>query len=115
MQIDQGASAFLRYLTKRAFERRMTFAAGGAENVAHQAVGMHADEHGTVAVLDFTPDQRDVRLAAIDLTFIGDQAELAKPGIDQSLADAMHIALMRHPIADEFSHSQHLQAVFPAE
>ena len=49
VQIDQRAAAFLRDGAQRAFERGVALAAGRAEDVAHQAVGVHAHQHWRVA------------------------------------------------------------------
>ena len=115
MQVDQGSQAFLGDAAHGAFECAAAFAAGRAEDIPHQAVGVHADQHRNVAVLDVTADQGYVRFTAIDFTRISDQAEFAEAGIDQGFADAIDVALMRHAVANEFRHGKHLHVVLAAE
>src|ERR1700732_3396441 len=93
----------------------MALAAGGSEDVAHQAVGVHADQHWLVAGFNIATNEGYVRLAAIDLALVGDEAELAEAGVDQRLAHAMYVALMRHAVADQLRDRQHLHVVLLAE
>ena len=45
VQVNQRAPLFLGDHLQRSFERLMAIAAGGAENVAQQAVRVHADQN----------------------------------------------------------------------
>src|SRR5580704_10042346 len=56
-----------------------------------------------------------MRLAAIHLALVGDQAELAKACIHHRFTHAMYVTLMRHAVTNQFSHSQHLEPVLIAE
>src|SRR5580704_11394089 len=76
---------------------------------------MHADEHGSVAMLDVAADQGNVRLAAIDFAGVGDQSKLAEARVDENFAYAIHVALVRHAVADEFGDGKHLHVVLAAE
>ena len=70
---------------------------------------------GFSRVLDIAANQRHMRLAAIDFAGIRDQTEFAEARIDESLAYAVHVALMRHAVADQFRHGEHLHLVLPAK
>ncbi len=56
-----------------------------------------------------------VRLAALDFAFVGNQAKLSVLCVNQSLAHAVHIALVLHAIANQLRYRQQLQAVDLAE
>ncbi len=66
-------------------------------------------------MFDVSANQRDVRLAAVHFAFVGDHAELAEARVDQRLADAVHIAFVRHAVANEFGDGEHLHLVLAAE
>ena len=53
-------------LPHRAFDRCVAFASGRSENVTHQAMRVHANQHGLVARVDVSSHQSDVRLTALD-------------------------------------------------
>jgi len=78
-------------------------------------LGVHADQHRNVAVLDVTADQGYMRFTAIDFAGVGDQAEFAEASVNQGFADAIDVALMRHAVANEFRHGKHLHVVKAAE
>src|SRR5580765_2067637 len=82
MEIDHSSQTYLSDLTQRALERGVAFAARSSENVAHEAVGMHADQHGLIAVLDIAAHQSHMRFAAINLAGVRDQAELAETSVN---------------------------------
>src|SRR5205807_3285898 len=115
VKVDQSTASLGGYAPQRTFQSGMAFASSRAKYIAHQAVRMHANQHRGIAVLNVSANQRHVRFATIDLTLVGNQAELSKMSIDQGLADAMDIAFVRHPVADEFGDGQHIQLVLAAE
>ena len=70
---------------------------------------------GRGGVLHVAAQQRDVRLAAVHLALVGDHAELAEARRHQRLADAPHVALVLHAVADQLGDGEHLQIVLGAE
>src|SRR6516162_243105 len=115
MQIDQRPQAFACNATEGTFECGMAFASGRAKDVAHQAVGVHAYEHRLLRVLDIAANEGDMRLAAIDFARIRDETKFTESRLDQGLAYAIHIALMRHAVADQLGYREHLHVVLAAE
>ncbi len=115
MQIDERAASFVGDAPHRAFDGIMAATPACSEDIAHEAVGVHAHQHRLIArVFDVAFDHRDVRVA-IDLGLIDDHAEFAVSGRNHRFGEASHVALVRHAIADEFRHGEHLQVVFAAE
>ena len=110
MQIDQRAAAFAGDGLHRAFDGGVTIAGCRSEDVAHYAMGVHADQH-RFAAFNVAPHQCDVRFAAVDFALIGDQAKLSVMGADQRFAHAVHVALVLHAVADQFGHRQHFHVV----
>ena len=109
MQIDQRAPPFLRDPPQRPFERGVAFASGGAENVSHQAVRVHADQHRARALFSISPRTSATCDSPPSTSLVvGNQAELAKARVHQRFAHAMHVALVRHAIANEFGDGEHL-------
>ena len=69
MQVDERAAPVLRDASHGAFERGMAFAACRAEDVAHQAMRVHADQHRGLAVLDISSqNEGHMRLAALSIS-----------------------------------------------
>ena len=115
VQVDQRAAAFFGDAAHGSVDGVAAVAPTGAENIAHQAVGVHAHQHRLVAgMLDVALDQRNVRVA-VDLRLIGDHAKFAVSGRHSASASAAHVALVRHAVADELRHGQHLEIMLAAE
>src|SRR5271157_828679 len=104
MQIDQSAPAFARNGLHRAFNGRVAIASRRTEYIAHHAVGVHTDQHRLAAAVVIATyiaaHQRYMRLAAVHLALIGDQAELSVTSANHRFANPMHIALMLHAVAN---------------
>src|ERR1700738_39350 len=82
MQVDQCAASFLCNAAQGTFQGRVAFTAGGAEDVAHQAMRMHTDENRLVAAFNVAADERHVRLAAVYFALVGDEAKLSVARLD---------------------------------
>src|SRR5262249_35638537 len=76
VQIDQRARPFTRNYLQRAIEDYVALAKRPAEDVAGQAVRVHADQDRVGCALHVALDQGDVGLA-IQLAFECDHAEVA--------------------------------------
>src|SRR5271157_179879 len=115
MQIDQRAAAFFRNAAHRALDHVVTSTPARAEDVAYEAMRMHAHQHRFFArVFHVALDHRNVRVAG-DLRLVDDHAEVTISGWNDRLRQALHIALMRHAIAYELRDGQHLHVVLTAE
>src|ERR1700756_1392770 len=85
----------------RAFNGGVTIADGRSEDITHQAVRVHTNQHWLPAAFNVATNQRDVRLASIDFTFVSNQPEFAMSRAHPRLSHAMHIALMLLAITDQ--------------
>src|SRR5208282_5985106 len=100
VQVNQCASLLGGYHLERGLEGLMAVAAGGAENVAQQAVRVHADQDGLGRIADIAANQGHVGSATVHFTLVGDEAEFPMLGFDHRLAYTMYVALMLHAVAD---------------
>ena len=74
-----------RHGLERGVELRAAVAAARAEDVAGEALGVHADEH-VLAVADVAADEGDV-VGAVEHRLVADGEELAVAGRDLRLGD----------------------------
>ncbi len=78
-------------------------------------MGMHADERRRFfGTFDIAAHQSDVGLA-VEGRAIGDHAEVAVPGRNDSFALALNQAFVSHAVADDLSGGDHLELVLAAE
>ena len=99
--------------SERRFELRAAVAAAGMEDVAGQALRVHAHEH-VLAVADLAADERNVRLV-IDLVLVGEDAERAVLGRQLRRRDALDEPLGPHAVPDQVRDRDHQQAVLLRE
>src|SRR5580698_4101546 len=82
-------------------------------------MSVHTNEdwirRGTIFATDISSNQRHVRAAAIDFTFVGDQAKFSVLGFDHGLTHTMHVALVLHAVADQLRYGEHFHLVDAAE
>jgi len=71
------------------------------------------DESGRFA-FEVAADQRDV-LVVVDVAGVGDHAEVAVAGGENSFGDAADVALVLHAVANQVGNGQHLQIVLLTE
>src|SRR5450631_3172764 len=83
VQVDQRSAPILGNAAESALQRGVAFASSRSEDVAHQAMRVHSNQHRIFAVLNVSTNQRHVRLTTIDFARIGDHAKLAKARVDQ--------------------------------
>src|SRR5271166_1885599 len=115
VEIDERAAAFVGDAAHGSVDGVAAAAPGGAEDVSHEAVGVHADENGVVGgVLDVAFDECSVGFG-VDVGFVDDHAEVAVSGRYDGLDEAAHVALVGHAVADELGYGEHLEAVLTAE
>jgi cytochrome b len=67
---------------------------------------VHSDQYRLIAA-DIAVHQRQVGIAAVHFALVSDNPEFPVRGIHQRLADTLHVALVLHPVADQFCHRQH--------
>src|SRR6266496_6359738 len=115
MQIDQRTSTFTSYRIQCPFQRGPAIAAGGSENIADEAMRVHTYQHWLVSLINVAADQRQMRVPSIYFAFVGDDAEFSVARVYQRFADAVHIPLVLHTVADQFRYGQHLHLVFLAK
>src|SRR5579883_3287264 len=113
MQIEKDAATLAGNRLERAWNQFVAIASGAAENVAGQAVGVHANQRGRWP-LEIPADERDV-LVVVHVAGIRDHAEIAEARRENRLGDAANIALMLHPVANQVRDRKHLQAVLAAK
>ncbi len=93
--VEHHAAAFAGHHRHRGVQLRTAVAAPGAEHVTGQAFRVHPDQH-VVAVTgragDVAADQRDVLDVLVDAR-VADRPELAVPGRDAGLGDALDVLL----------------------
>ena len=111
--VQEDAGALRLDARQRELELLAAVAAERVEDVAGQALRVHADEH-VLGALDVALDQRDVLLVGDQLA-VRDRLELAvigrKPHRDDSLDELLHPP----PVLDQIGDGDHLQVVLPAE
>ena len=90
----------------------MAVAFGGGENVAGEAVRMHAHQRRRAG--EISANQRDV-LLAVHVGGIDDHAEIAVARGQSRLGHAADVALVPHAVANQFRDGQQLQSVRAAE
>ena len=83
--VEHDAAALPADRLDRGVELRSAVAAQRAEDVAGEALGVHADEH-VLTVAEVAGDEREV-LAAVEQAAVADGAELAVLGRDAGLGD----------------------------
>ena len=98
-QVEQHALARLRDHLQRLVELVAAVAARGGEDVAGQALRVHAHQH-LVLGLDLAHDQRHVVLL-VDQALEGVDAEGAVAGGQVGLGDLAHQALVPHAVLDQ--------------
>ena len=91
----------------------LTLASGGAEDVAVDAVGVHAHQHA-LAFPQLSPHQCQVEFR-VGGGGVGDAAEFAELRGQAALAHPADLPLMAQAEADQLGHRDHLQSMVAAE
>jgi hypothetical protein len=98
---------------QREFELVAAVAAQRVEDVAGEALGVHAHQY-VLAAVDLALDERDVRLAGQRLAE-GNCGELAVRGREPHLRDALDELLRPASVLDQIGDRQQLDPVLLAE
>src|SRR5260221_415899 len=109
-QVQQDAPAGLADHLERLVQLVAAVAARGREDVAGQALRVHAHESGLVPDAQVAHHEGDVMLA-VDAALEGVDAEGTVAGGEIGLDDLPHQALGAHPMLDEVLDRDQLQAV----
>src|SRR5260221_3241627 len=112
-QVQQDAPAGLADHLERLVQLVAAVAARGREDVAGQALRVHAHESGLVPDAQVAHHEGDVMLA-VDAALEGVDAEGTVAGGEIGLDDLPHQALGAHPMLDEVLDRDQLQAVLAA-
>jgi len=114
VQVNQCAGAFTGNDFQGAVEHKLAVAQRSPENVAGQAMSVHADQHRSGCVLHITLDQGHVRFT-VKLVLKRDHAEFTVAGGQHGFTNAGYMAFILHAVPDQLRNGQHFQAVFAAE
>ena len=112
-EVEQHAEALGLDPPQRVGELLAAVAAQRVEDVAGEALGVHAHHHGLAALgrrRDVALDQRDVVLV-VDQRAVADHVELAVLGRQVRLGDALDELLGAPAVLDQVGDRDHLQAV----
>src|SRR5207249_5810574 len=101
MEVNQCTPPLALNHLHRAFNGGVTIADGRSEDIAHQAVRVHTNQHRFAATFSIASNQRDMRLASIHFAFVSNYAEFTMAGAHQRLPHAVHITLVLHAITDQ--------------
>ena len=113
VQVDEDATIFGGDGFQGAVDDFAAVAGERAENVAGQAMRVHANE-GRLRAAELAANEGDVELI-VGLGGIGEHAEIAEARGEGRFRDALHVTLMLHAIADQLGNRQKLQIVAPAK
>ena len=111
-EVEQHALALALDHRQRRLELLAAVAAQRVEDVAGQALGVHADEH-VVLARDVALDQRDVVLV-VDQRAVADRGEVAEVGRQPGVDDALDELVVAAPVGDQVGDRDHLQPVLVA-
>src|SRR6266404_6228799 len=109
VKIDERAAALCDNAFEREVQRLFALARARAEDVAGQAMRVHANQH-RIGRGNFAAQQRDVR-RTINVALVRDHAKLAVTRAEQRFAGAMNGLLVLQAVANEFGDGQQLQVV----
>ena len=115
--VEHDAAALAGHHRQRGVQLRAAVAAPGAEHVTGQALGVHPHQDVVpVAVRpgDVAADQRDVLDLVVDAG-VADRPELAVPGRDPGLGDALDVLLVLAPPLDQVGDGDQRQTVLVGE
>src|ERR1700688_923798 len=112
VKVDEYAAIFPDNGFERTLDNFVAIAFGGRKNIAGEAVRMHAYERRASG--QTSTNESDV-LLAIHVRGVHDHAEIAVARGQSRLGDAADVALVPHPVADQFRDSQQLEPVRAAE
>ena len=108
-EVEQHAAALLLDHRQRRLELLAAVAAQRVEDVAGQALRVHADEH-VLGAVDLALDHRDVVLV-VDERAVADDGELAEAGRQPGRDDALDELVVAAPVGDQVGDRDHLQPV----
>ncbi len=115
--VQHHAAALPSDHLQRGVELRAAVAAQRSEHVTGQALGVHADQHVvpvSVRAGDVAADQRDVLDVVVE-GGVADRAELAVPGRDAGLGDALDVLLVLAAPRDQVGDRDQREVVFVGE
>ena len=115
--VQHHAAALAGHHRQRGVQLRAAVAAAGSEHVTGQALGVHPHQHVMpVAVRpgDVATDQRDVLDLVVDAG-VADRAELAVPGRDAGLGDALDVLLVLAAPLDQVGDGDQREVVLVGE
>ena len=108
-EVEQHAPALGLDHRQRRLELLAAVAAQRVEDIAGEALGVHAHEH-VLRSLDVALDERDVVLA-VEHRAVADRDEVAERRRQPGRDDALDELLGAPPVGDQVGHRDHLQAV----
>ena len=115
--VEHHAAALPGHHRQRGVQLRAAVAAAGAEHVTGQALGVHPHQHVVAVAVrpgDVAADQRDVLDVLVDAG-VADRAELAVPGRDAGLGDALDVLLVLAPPLDQVGDRDQREVVLVGE
>ena len=111
-EVEQHALALGLDHRQRRLQLLAAVAAQRVEDVAGQALGVHADQHVLLA-RDLALDHRDVVLV-VDQRAVADDREVAEAGRHRGRHDALDELVVAAPVGDQIGDRDHLEAVLVA-
>src|SRR4051812_25535051 len=105
VKVDHRAAALFGDHLHRPIDGCMAFTRVCTEDIAYEAMSMHANQYGIFggeAGWEFSHNQRNVRLA-VHFALVSNHAEFAIASGNHRFTQSMHVALVLHAIADQLS------------